>query len=79
MINFAVDSQNCTSNVITSDKDIFTILNCEIIVEPDIYFLNLYVGAEEIVGGVTEKKEYDQWLVMKTKGFLINRWLTTSY
>jgi len=70
--------QNCTSNEVTSDQDIFIIL-CEIIVEPDIYFLTLYVGDEDILGGVTEKKEYDHWLGVKNKGFLINRWLTFSY
>ena len=79
MLNFAVDNQNCTSNEVKSDQDIFIILNCEIIVKHDIYFFTLYVGDEDILGGVTEKKEYDQWLGLRNKGFLINRWLTFSY
>ena len=73
---FTVTNQNCTSQEIVSDEELYTILNCEIVMGHNIYFLTLYVGASEIVGGVTEKKELDAWLGVKSKGFLINRWLT---
>ena len=59
-----------------ADDEPYTILNCEIVLGHNIYFLTLYVGDSEIVGGVTEKKEFEDWLGVQSKGFLINRWLT---
>ena len=47
--------------------------------KPNIYFLTLYVGTDEIVGGVTEKEEFEDWLGVQSKGFLIKRWLTSTY
>ena len=71
-----MSNNNCTSQEIVSDEDHYTILNCELVMGHNVYFLTLYVGADEIVGGVTEKKQFDDWLGIESKGFLINRWLT---
>ena len=68
--------ENCTSNEVKSDSESYSMLNCEFIVGYNIYFYTIYVGADEIFGGVAEKKQYDAWLEMENRGFLMNRWLT---
>ena len=71
-------NQICSSQEIVSDYEPYTILNCEIVMGNNIYFLTLYIGEAEIVGGVTEKREFEEWLAFQSKGFMMNRWMTSA-
>ena len=50
------------------------------VLETDILFLTFYVSehSDDIIGGVTFKKQFDEYLQIETRGFLIERWSFAS-
>ena len=65
----------CTSSSVRLDSVPYSLLNCELVAGPSLLFLSLYVGgAEAVVGAVTLKRPYDDYLGLHTPGFLLDRW-----
>ena len=67
----------CTSSAggVTLDSQPHSWLNCEIVWDSRIIFVTFYVSQDdEIIGGVTSKREYQEYLELETPGFLLERW-----
>ena len=47
--------------------------------QPNILFITLYVSEDgDVIGGVYLKKEFDEYLLMESSGFLLERWSFAS-
>ena len=61
------------------DGDPYSLLNCEFMLQPNILFITLYVSEDgDVIGGVYLKKEFDEYLLMESSGFLLERWSFAS-
>ena len=62
------------------DGEPYHLMNCEIILETNILFATFYINEEtgDIIGGVTYKKLFDEYLQIDSRGFLIERWSFAS-
>ena len=70
-----VTPEVCTSTSVSLDSAPYSLLNCEVVAGPSLLFLSLYVGgAEAVMGAVTLKRPYDDYLGLRTPGFLLDRW-----
>ena len=78
--NISVDETVCSSNTVTLDGEPYSLLNCELILETNILFMTLYVSEEgDVIGGVYLKKQFDEYLLMESTGFLLDRWSFASF
>ena len=70
-----MDDTVCTSSRVSLDGEPYSAVNCEMVMGPDIFFLTLYLSEEdELVGGVSAKRQYQEYLELETPGFLLDRW-----
>ena len=77
--NVLVDDTVCTSNTVTLDGEPYSLLNCELILDTNILFITLYISEEgDVIGGVYLKKQFDEYLLMESSGFLLDRWSFAS-
>ena len=61
------------------DGEPYSLLNCELILDTNILFMTLYISEEgDVIGGVYLKKEFDEYLLMESSGFLLDRWSFAS-
>ena len=75
----AVSAEVCTTSHVTLDSSPYSLPNCEVILDTEVLFITLYVSpGDEIIGGVTVKREFDDWLNVSTRGFLLDRWSFAS-
>ena len=71
----AVSAEVCTTGHVTLDTVPYSLLNCELILDTEVLFITLYVSPrDEVIGGVTLKREFDDWLQVSNRGFLLDRW-----
>ena len=69
----------CSTGHVTLDGSPYSLLNCELVLDTEVLFITLYVSPEdEVIGGVTVKREFDDWLQVTTRGFLLDRWSFAS-
>ena len=74
-----MSAEVCTTGQVTLDSSTYSLLNCELIQDTEVIFITLYVSpGDEIIGGVTVKREFDDWLNVSTRGFLLDRWSFAS-
>ena len=74
-----MSAEVCTTGHVTLDSSPYSLLNCELIQDTEVIFITLYVSpGDEIIGGVTVKREFDDWLNVSTRGFLLDRWSFAS-
>ena len=78
-INFSVDNTVCSSSRVSLDSEQYSLVNCEVVQQSDMIFITFYVSGEDsIIGGVTTKREYDDYLQLDSPGFLLDRWSFAS-
>ena len=78
-INFSVDKTVCSSSRVSLDSEQYSLVNCEVVQQSDIIFITFYVSGEDsIIGGVTTKREYDDYLQLDSPGYLLDRWSFAS-
>ena len=74
-----VSAEVCTTSHVTLDSSPYSLLNCELILDTEVLFITLYVSpSDEVIGGVTMKREFDDWLQVSKRGFLLDRWSFAS-
>ena len=65
----------CSSSSVSLDAEEYSLVNCEVVLQSDIIFLTFYLSEEDsIMGGVTTKRQYDEYLQLDSPGFLLDRW-----
>ena len=69
----------CSSSKVSLDSEDYSLVNCEVVLQSDLLFITFYLSAEDsIMGGVTAKREYDDYLQLDSPGFLLDRWSFAS-
>ena len=70
----------CTSNRVSLDGEDYDLINCEVFRhETDIIFITFYISEDDqILGGVTVKKQFEEYLEIETRGFQLDRWTFSS-
>ena len=69
----------CSTGHVTLDTSPYSLLNCELLLETEVLFITVYVSpGDQVIGGVTAKREWDKWLNVTTPGFLLDRWSFAS-
>ena len=69
----------CSSSKVSLDSEDYSLVNCEVALQSDLLFITFYLSAEDsIMGGVTAKREYDDYLQLDSPGFLLDRWSFAS-
>ena len=69
----------CSSSRVSLDSEEYSLVNCEVVLQSDIVFLTFYLSGEDtIMGGVTAKRQYDDYLQLDSPGFLLDRWSFAS-
>ena len=69
----------CSSSRVSLDSEVYSLVNCEVVLQSDLLFITFYLSAEDsIMGGVTAKIEYDDYLQLDSPGFLLDRWSFAS-
>ena len=75
----SVGAEVCSTGHVTLDTSPYSLLNCELLLDTEVLFITLYVSpGDQVIGGVTVKREFDQWLNVITRGFLLDRWSFAS-
>ena len=74
-LSVAVSAEVCSTAHVTLDGRPYSLLNCELTLHPELLFLTLYISPEnDIIGGVTVRREFDEYLNVTSPGFLLDRW-----
>ena len=70
----------CSSNQVSLDGEDYDLMNCEVFrQETDIIFITFYISEDDqILGGVTFKKQFEEYLEIETRGFQLDRWSFSS-
>lgn len=75
LTTLTIDSTVCSSSRVSLDTEEYSLVNCEVVLQSDIIFLTFYLSGEDsIMGGVTTKRQYDEYLQLDSPGFLLDRW-----
>ena len=75
----SVDKTVCSSSRVSLDSEDYSLVNCEVVLQSDIIFLTFYLSEENnVLGGVTVKRQYDEYLQLESPGFLLDRWSFAS-